>query len=280
MLRREFVLVRHRQEEVPLRLRWVREDRARARQARSRRPPSIDVAVHVAVMKYLDHHPLERMVRSFARDGNYRDEPVALGLCSDQVAFVVALAYRRLREYVLSHRGCRRRRRDLRADGRYRPRGEQAVADLDRHRAQRRHLPAARQPRRSVPPRSCSGRHKGILLCDGYGAYARLSRRPLRRSRSPTAGRTCAEIHRDQQSFPEETKQILALIGELYAVERLCPRGPPVRFAASYGRHAHALILAGDRSLGLATYPRLLPESGLAKAIRYGAVRGRASSCS
>jgi transposase len=68
--------------------------------------------------------------------------------------------------------------------------------------------------------------------------------------------------------FPTQCRQILDLIGELYAVETLCPTGPP-------GDELRRK-LRGERSREILTRiqrwaleTRALPESGLGKAIAY-----------
>ena len=269
VLRREFVLVRHRQKKY----RCACGGCVKTAPGPDKLVPgarySIDVAVHVAVMKYLDHHPLERMVRSFARDGLVVTSQ-SLWDCVDQVAFVVAPAYRRLREYVLSHEVVGADETWWRLMGRGEAKGESKrwqiwIATVPNAVIYQLHDNRAKRAAEEL----FEG-YKGILLCDGYGAYAAFAKT----SPKVTLAHCWAHVRRKfieiEESFPEETKQILALIGELYAVERLCPRGPPGDALRGELRATRSrAILAEIEAWVWQTYPRLLPESGLAKAIRY-----------
>jgi len=71
------------------------------------------------------------------------------------------------------------------------------------------------------------------------------------------------------ESFPEQTAAILDRIGELYEVERSCPRGPPGDALRAELRNTRSrAIVARIEAWVWETYPTLLPQSGLAKAIR------------
>ena len=71
-----------------------------------------------------------------------------------------------------------------------------------------------------------------------------------------------------EQFFPEQVEQILELIGELYAIEKLCPTGPPGDELRARLRNERSRAVV-QRIQQWALDVRVLPESGLEKAIRY-----------
>ena len=73
-------------------------------------------------------------------------------------------------------------------------------------------------------------------MADGYKVYDALSREPG----GFTLANCWAHVRRAylgvEQAFPAQSKEILDLIGELHAVDRLRPTGPPWRRTASDSR--------------------------------------------
>ena len=73
-----------------------------------------------------------------------------------------------------------------------------------------------------------------------------------------------------EQAFPAQSKEIVGLIGKLYAVDRLCPTGPPgdeLRRRLR-GERSRAII-DRIRTWAVAAKARTLPGSEIVKAIDY-----------
>jgi len=123
------------------------------------------------------------------------------------------------------------------------------------------------------------GTYTGVLMSDGYAVYEALARgapgiRPVH---------CWAHVRRKfieaESSFPEECRQAITWIGDLYAVERQVPQLP--RTAPDEARSEALALrsrLRGERSRAIidelrawayATKPVTLPQSSLGKAIDY-----------
>lgn len=230
---------------------------------------SVDVAIEIVVMKYLDHMPLERQVRIFAREG-LTVTSQTLWDYLERVARLVEPAYERLHAYILVQPV-------IGADETWwRLMGKGGVANGSK----RWHAWAAstasaiyftiEDSRSAEAAKALLGKYAGIVMCDGYGAYESLA------STHPGlvlahcwahARRKFVDI---ETAFPEETSEILDLIGELYGVEKECPRGPPGDERRRERRDKESRkIIKRIQAWMYATLSKALPESGLAKAIRY-----------
>ena len=106
--------------------------------------------------------------------------------------------------------------------------------------------------------------YAGTILCDGYSGYASLKKRGGRFQLAHFWAHIRRKFIEAEESAPERCKEVLDLIGELYAVERECQ---------SDEERARA---RAERSRGLlkrihtwALEQRALPQSPLRKAIRY-----------
>jgi transposase len=112
--------------------------------------------------------------------------------------------------------------------------------------------------------------YEGVVMCDGYSAYEALARSNPKFVLAHCWAHVRRAFLEVEPAFPEETKQVLALISELYAVEAACPRGPPGDAMRARLRDERSrAVLERISGWVYATYPRLFPESGLGKAIRY-----------
>lgn len=227
---------------------------------------SPEVAIEIAVMKYVDHLPLERQVRIFAREG-LTVTSQTLWDYLERMARLVEPAYDRLRAYVLV----------------------QPVVGADEtwwrvmgkgHESKRWHAWAAstasalffliEDSRSTEAARELLGGYSGIAMCDGYGAYEALAKAHP----GLILAHCWAHVRRKfidiEEAFPQETKEIVELIGELYAIEARCPAGPEGEEVRRELRSTQSRAVL-ERILGwvYATYPKALPEGGLGKAIRY-----------
>jgi transposase len=104
-------------------------------------------------------------------------------------------------------------------------------------------------------------------MADGLSVYESLAKRGA----GLTVANCWAHVRRkfiECEDFFPEAKHAIKLIGELYAVERLCLTGPPgdEQRAALRAQHSRAVV---SRLQAWAVSTRALPQSGLGKAIAY-----------
>jgi transposase len=109
--------------------------------------------------------------------------------------------------------------------------------------------------------------YAGTVMADAYAAYSSLVK---------TGGRFklahcwshVRRAFRDIESFFPQVAEVLDLIGELYAIEKLCPTGPPGDSIRATLRNEKSRVIVGKiQSWALAQ--RALPQSGVGKAISY-----------
>jgi len=229
---------------------------------------SIDVAVDIGVQKYEDHAPLERQTRVFLREG-LTVTSQTLWDYLDRSARLLEPAYDRLHVFVLVQPV-------LGADETWwRLMGKSSNGGGKRWHAWIASTASAiyiciQDSRSTAAAAALLPGYQGVVMCDGYGAYEALSRE----NPNLTLAHCWAHVRRKffelETAFPAESKQMLDLIGELYAAEAACPPGP----SGDELRHR----IRGERSRAVieaigqwvySTYPSVLPESGLARAIRY-----------
>jgi transposase len=230
---------------------------------------SVDVAIEIVVMKYLDHLPLERQVRIFAREG-LTVTSQTLWDYLERVARLVEPAYERLHAYVLAQPVIGADETWWRLMGKS---GQEKTA-------KRWHAWAAstasaiyftiEDSRSAEAACELLAGYAGTVMCDGYAAYESLARA----NRSLVLAHCWAHVRREflevEGAFPAETKAVLGLIRELYAIEARCAAGPPGDALRRTLRDEHSrAIVDRIQAWVYATYPNTLPESGLGKAIRY-----------
>lgn len=201
---------------------------------------SIDFAIEVAVDKYLDHMPLERQVRAMKRQGLNVDSQTLF----DQLFWLtrpLLSAYQALHAYVLSSPvvlADETRWPLLDADGQERPAPERwyiwAVARLDAV------FYKVYDTRGTKAGADLLADYEGTVVADLYKVYDSLAKR------APKVRRAGCWVHarrpfvKIESFFPTECKQILDLIGELYALEREIPPGPEGDAARSVVRQTRS----------------------------------------
>jgi transposase len=277
VVERRFVLVRHRRQKYrcrcngcvatapgPLRL-ATRPDARGARYAP-------EFAIEVAVGKYLDHLPLERQVRIMRREGLGIDSQTLWDQLAT-VADVLRPTYEALGAYVV----------------------QAPVVGADETWWRLMEQPAAKrwwvwtltredavvyrilETRSQQAARAILAGYTGIVLADGYGAYAALARA----GPGITLAHCWAHVRRKfieaEPHYPAPCGAVLALIGQLYAVEREVPSLPAAAGAttademlALRGRLRHErsrTIVHEIQTWALAQ--RALPQSSLGKALHY-----------
>ena len=277
VVERRFVLVHHRRKKYrcvcngcidtapgPLRLSIRPDTRGR------RYSPAF--AVEVAVNKYVDHQPLERQARIMGREGLII-ESQTLWDQLDALASVLHPTYAALRHYVLAAPVVGADETWWRLLG-----GPQQIRwwawSVAREDAvtytilESRSQEAARQV--------LTG-YRGIVIADGYGAYEALARA----GPGFTLAHCWAHVRRKfveaEPHYPAPCTEVLALLGQLYAVERACPplavgtseaeRAAALAIRATARREQSAPIVAAIHTW--AHRQRALPESALGKAIAY-----------
>jgi transposase len=277
VVERRFVLLTHRRKKYrcacngcvdtapgPLRLAARPDVRGR------RYSPSF--AAEVAVGKYVDHLPLERQARVMAREG-LTIESQTLWDQIDALAQVLQPTYEALRRHVLAAPVVGADETWWRLlNGPERPRwwawsltAEDAVTYM------------ILESRSQEAARRVLDGYRGIVIADGYGAYDALARA----GPGFTLAHCWAHVRRKfveaEPHYPGPCGEILALIGQLYAVERAAPAvGPDAPEAARAAALARRGQLRREQSVPVvatirawAQQQRALPESGLGKALAY-----------
>jgi len=229
-------------------------------------------AVEVAVNKYLDHLPLERQARIMRREGLAVDSQTLWDQL-DALATVLQPTYAAIQRYVLAAPVIGADEtwwRLLKEPGAKRwwawsVTREDAVAyTILEHRSQE----AARQVLNG---------YDGIVVADGYAVYAALARAGPRFTLAHCWAHARRKFVEAEPHHPAPCAEVLDLIGQLYAVERACPglplgadeaaRAEVLRLRATLRAERSAPIVAEIRAW--AQRQRVLPESGLGKAITY-----------
>ncbi|HYG70150.1 MAG TPA: IS66 family transposase, partial [Anaeromyxobacteraceae bacterium] len=229
---------------------------------------SIDFAIEVAAAKYLDHAPLERQVRTMAREGLIVDSQTLWDVTNALAKLVKVvpevIAAHVLRSAVIGVDETRWRM----LDGRGRDSGE-----ATNWQAWAVSCPTAiayqiQDSRSTEAARAVIGDFAGIVMADGYGAYQALRKQGGKFRLAHCWAHVRRKFDEIEAFFPTQCRQILDLIGELYAVEKLCPTGPPGDELRRKLRNERSREILG-RIHRWALETRALPESGLGKAIAY-----------
>jgi transposase len=229
---------------------------------------SIGFALEVAIQKYLYHTPLARQVRQMRSEGLEIDTQTLWDQLN-KLAIVLYPLYEKILAYVFSHTV-------VGADEtRWRMMGDRGPEGKKTWQVWTVAVPTAvyyqiENSRSADTAAKLFTGYEGTIVCDGYDAYPALAKR-----RPGIVLAFCwAHVRRKYVDiadfFPEDTERILELIDELFAVERECGSGD------SEEELAKRRQLRNEKSRPLvarikkwATEVRTLPESGLAKAIRY-----------
>jgi transposase len=232
---------------------------------------SVDFAVEVAASKYLEHLPLERQVRSMAREGLQVDSQTLWDQL-DALARHHQGTYEALGQHVLAEPL-------VHADETWWPL-------LDRRPSKRWWVWSVASARgvayRIQPSRSADaagqllGGYQGVVMADGYGAYAALARAAPGVSLAHCWSHVRRKFVEVQEFYRGPCEEILRLIGELFAIERGLPavhhlagevRDEALRAIGDIRATQSRRIV--DQIRAWAYAQRCTPESGLRKAIDY-----------
>jgi len=111
---------------------------------------------------------------------------------------------------------------------------------------------------------------RGVAMADGYGVYQSLAGEPGGFILANCWAHVRRKVTEAEISFPAQAKEGLDLIGELYAVERLCPTGPPGDELRRRMRDERSRsIVKRIQTWAFSAKAGALPQSGLGKAIDY-----------
>jgi transposase len=230
---------------------------------------SIAFATMIVVSKYLDHLPLERQVKMMARDG-LDVESQTLWDYVWAVAQLLKPAHARLLEYVLAkpvigadETWWRLMGADKKKDG-----GEGDKWWLWSACADDAVCYRLEDSRSAAAGKKLLLDFNGTVMCDGYGVYSSLAERGGRFRLAHCWSHVRRKFLEIEPFFETEAKQVIELINELYAIEALCPTGPPgdelrEKLRAERSRPIVKKIEAWALSV------QSLPQSGLRKAIEY-----------
>jgi transposase len=227
---------------------------------------SVDFAITVATAKYLEHQPLERQVRTMAREGLVVDSQTLWDQL-DELCVWLRPAYAALRAYVLAQPVIGADETTWRLLGKDKQAGTWYVWLAHAERAILYRLDKYRSQDAAA---DLLGDYAGVVMCDGYAAYLALAKkRP-----SLVLAHCWAHVLRGfrdiEPSFPKECGEALTLIRSLYALEEGIPKGPEGdderrRVRPTKSREVLDQICAWVFTTAL-TVP---PGSGLAQAIAY-----------
>jgi transposase len=234
---------------------------------------STEFAVEVAISKYLDHLPLERQARIMARQG-LAVTSQTLWDQIDALAKALEPSYQALLPRVLSSPV-------LGAD-------ETHWQLMDKSAGASRWWVWCLASDAGIFHRLCGTRgtkearalladYRGVVMCDGYTVYEILARAGPRAG--PTLAHCWAHVRRKfveiEESWPQEAETVLGWITKLYEVERQVPRvdAPEardvLRLREELREERSRPVVEELRAWAEATRPRVLPRSGLGKAIDY-----------
>jgi len=234
---------------------------------------SIRFAVDVAVQKYLDHLPLERQVRIMARQGL----DVTSNTLWDQLntlAQILAPLHDELHAHVLEQPV-------IGADETtWRLMGFEATVNKKLRKSKKCWVWAVAAPdavcyrifdsRSTESAREVLREYDGYVLTDGYAAYESLQKQGGRFQQLHCWAHARRHLVEAEEFYPEEAKQGLDLIGELYSIERACKRGPPGDEQRRALRNERSrAVISRIHAWALEQQKRSLPKSHLGKAVSY-----------
>jgi transposase len=229
----------------------------------------------VAIGKYLDHAPLERQVRMMRREGLEIDSQTLW----DQLEYLARLHADlpgRLLKYLLSKRvlGADETTWRLMESLKKKPRkrkkwyvwalcGDDGVV----YRITESHS--------SESAKELLAGYQGTLMTDGYAVYERLRKEGEGYALVHCWSHVRRKFLDAEQFYLRPSRAIVNLIDELFAVERLCPRGPPDKEEERLAllkalRQERSRYILNAIEIWLLELPReVLPKSAIGKAVSY-----------
>lgn len=226
---------------------------------------SVDFAIYVAISKYCDHLPLERLVRMMAREGLVVTSQTLWDQI-EQLTWLVESARPRLLSHVLDHSVVGADETSWELFDKKPGQGKSWYVWVLR--VETGVYYAIKDGRSFKVAETLLSSFAGVLMCDGYAAYVTLSKKYPRVILAHCWAHVRREFVEIEKSFPEPCGEVLDLIRDLYAIEKKCrePDGKDLKRARDEdSRPVIDKIVAWVYK----TVPKCLPESGLHKAIGY-----------
>ena len=227
---------------------------------------SVDFALSVAIAKYADHLPLERQVKMMDRHGLVADSQTLWDQLN-ALASVLEPTCSALSKYVLSQPviGADETTWRLMGGSGKKNGGDKkwqvwtaAAPDAVFYQIQ--------DSRSTEAARNLLGNYAGTVVCDDYGAYKSLRKRGGQFQLAHCWAHVRRKFIDAEGEAPKECAEAIAMIAELYAVEKRANTGPPEERARLRNAESRAIV---KRIEQWALSVRSLPGSGLRNAIEY-----------
>jgi transposase len=228
---------------------------------------SIDIAISIAVAKYRDHMPLERLARALGNQGLVIDSQTLW----DQInalADVLSPVHDALQALVLSEPVIGADETHWKVMGQKSANGKTKrwqVWAISSPRAICYRIKAGRSLKDAT---DVLGNYTGVVVCDGYAVYIALSKQT-----GILLGHCWAHVRRKfievDPNHPEANAEVLDLIDSLFEIERRARAGPddsPAELLRLRQTESKAIV---GQIQQWALAQRALPNSALGKAIAY-----------
>ncbi len=271
LIERRYVVVTHRRQKYRCRCNAAVVTAPAPRKLVAGGRYSVDVAVDVAVAKYADHLPLDRQARIMGRLGLAIDSQTLwdqIDALADHLApTYAALHARALADDVVHADETWWRLLDRKAATKW-----WAWCLVGRDSVVYRIVPS----RSAEAARGLLDGYEGVVVADGYGAYAALARGSPRFVLAHCWAHVRRKFVELESFYPEESAHVLGVIGRLYRIDKLAgdPRGTSRRdldWVLDERRHARDVhlrpLIDGLRDWAYAQ--RAPRESALRKAVEY-----------
>lgn len=228
---------------------------------------SVAFAINVAIAKYADHLPLERQVKMAARHGLDIDSQTLW----DQInalAKVLGPTYTTLCAYVLSQPVIGADETTWRLMG---AKGKKSGGDAKKWQVWTAAAADAvcyqiQDSRSTEAARNLLGDYAGTVVCDDYSAYKSLRKRGGKYQIAHCWAHVRRKFLEAEAEHPQECREVLDLIGQLYEIEQRAATGPPELRAQLRAEESRAVVKNIEKwALGV----EALPGSGLRKAVEY-----------
>ena len=228
---------------------------------------SIAFAISVAIAKYADHLPLERQVKMMRRTG------LVLGSQTlwDQLnalAHVLEPAWVALRGHVMAQPVIGVDETTWRMMG---AKGKKRGGDAKKWQVWAAAAPDAvyyeiKDSRSAAAAQDLLGEYAGVIMCDDYSAYRALKKRGGNFELAHCWAHVRRKYVEAEVAHPKECAEAIALIGQLYEVERQTATGPPEERARLRNERSRSIVKQIEK---WALSVESLPGSPLRKAIEY-----------
>lgn len=269
VLRRQFLLLRHRLKKYVCACGGCVETAIGPEKLFPGARYSIAVAAEIAVLKYLDHMPLERIARAWGRDGLVVTSQTLWDYL-ERTAQLVKPVYERLQTYVLAQPIVGADETHWRVMAGRGGKGTSKtwwVWALTTPKAVVYRLDPTRSEK--AAEKLLAG-YEGVVVCDGYAAYTSLRAAHA----AITLAHCWAHARRAfldiETAFPLEVAEVTGLIKKLYVAEKDVPRGPEGDAERRRVRGAVSVDVVGEIfGWVVKTLPEQTPGNSLAAAIRY-----------